>query len=121
MLRYAARVNGLNGLLITKLDVLDSLPAVRLCNAYRSSSDEVREFPTSQQLLQSYEPIYEEMEGWCQDTTGIRRYEDLPVAARRFIERIGEVTGLPVMAVSVGPDREQTIMLQEIPSMARRE
>jgi adenylosuccinate synthase len=114
MLRYAARVNGLDGLLITKLDVLDSFPAVRLCNAYRCSSGTIKEFPASQQLLQSCEPVYEEMEGWRQDTSGLRRYEDLPAAARRFIERIGEVTGLPVMAVSVGPDREQTIMLQDL-------
>jgi adenylosuccinate synthase len=114
MLRYAARVNGLDGLLITKLDVLDSFPTIRLCNAYTCNGGMIREFPSSQQLLQSCEPVYEDLEGWQQDTSGVRRYEDLPIAARRFIERIGEVAGLPVMAISVGPDREQTIMLQEL-------
>jgi adenylosuccinate synthase len=114
MLRYAARVNGLNGLLITKLDVLDSFPVIRLCNAYQGNSGTIREFPASQRLLQACEPVYEDLEGWQQDTSGIRRYEDLPKAARRFIERIGEVAGLPVKAISVGPDREQTIMLQEL-------
>jgi adenylosuccinate synthase len=120
MLRYAARVNGLDGLLITKLDVLDSFPAIRLCNAYNCSGSTIREFPASQQFLQSCEPVYEDMEGWQQDTSGVRRYEDLPAAARRFIERISEVTGLPVMAISVGPDREQTIMLQELSRMAHK-
>jgi adenylosuccinate synthase len=113
MLRYAARVNGLNGLLITKLDVLDSFPKIRLCNAYRCNSGMIRELPSSQRILQDCEPVYEEMDGWQQDTSGVRCYEDLPEAAQRFIERIGEVTGLPMMAISVGPDREQTIMLQE--------
>ena len=120
MLRYAARVNGLDGLLITKLDVLDSFPAIRMCNAYNCSGSTIREFPASQQFLQSCEPVYEDMEGWQQDTSGVRRYEDLPAAARRFIERISEVTGLPVMAISVGPDREQTIMLQELSRMAHK-
>jgi adenylosuccinate synthase len=114
MLRYATRVNGLDGLLITKLDVLDSFPAIRLCNAYNCSGGTIREFPASQRLLQACEPVYEDLEGWQQDTSGIRRYEDLPAAARRFIERISEVAGLPVTAISVGPDREQTIMLQEL-------
>lgn len=120
MLRYAARVNGLNGLLITKLDVLDSFPAIRLCNAYTCGGGTIREFPASQRLLQTFKPVYEDLEGWQQDTSGVRRYEDLPAAARRFIERIGEVTGLPVMAISVGSDREQTIMLQELSRQAHK-
>jgi adenylosuccinate synthase len=114
MLRYAARVNGLDGLLITKLDVLDFFPTIRLCNVYACNGSKISEFPASQQLLQACEPVYEDLEGWQQDTTGIQHFEDLPAAARRFIERIGEISGLPVMAISVGPDREQTIVLQEL-------
>jgi adenylosuccinate synthase len=118
MLRYAARVNGLDGLLITKLDVLDSFPVIRLCNAYTCNGSTIKGFPSSQQVLQACDPVYEDMDGWQQDTSGIRRYEDLPMAARRFIERLSEVSGLPVLAISVGPDREQTIMLQELSSRA---
>jgi adenylosuccinate synthase len=114
MLRYAARVNGMGGLIITKLDVLDYFPTIRLCSAYKCNGSIIREFPASQRLIQSSEPVYEDLEGWQQDTSGARRYEDLPTAARRFIERVGEVAGLPVMTISVGPDREQTIMLQEL-------
>ncbi len=114
MLRYAARVNGLGGLILTKLDVLDFLPTIKLCTAYRCNGSVIREFPASQRLLQGSEPVYEEFEGWQQDISAVRRYGDLPAAARRYIERISELTGLPVLAVSVGPDREQTMVMQEL-------
>ena len=114
MLRYAGRVNGLSGLIITKLDVLDSFPVIKICTAYRCNGSMIKEFPSSQRLLQASEPVYEELDGWQQDTSAARRYEDLPAAARRYVERIGEITGLPVLAISVGPDREQTIVLQEL-------
>lgn len=114
MLRYAGRVNGLGGLIITKLDVLDSFPAIKICTAYRCNDSITKEFPSSQRLLQASEPVYEELDGWQQDTSAARRYEDLPAAARRYVERISEITGLPVLAISVGPDREQTIVLKEL-------
>ncbi|HHW40112.1 MAG TPA: adenylosuccinate synthase [Syntrophomonadaceae bacterium] len=114
MLRYAARINGLSGLIITKLDVLDHMPKVRLCTAYRRGGEVLKEFPASLRVLRECEPVYEELDGWQQDTSGIRRYEDLPEAARRYLQRISEITGVPVVMVSVGPDREQTIVLQEV-------
>jgi adenylosuccinate synthase len=114
MLRYAARVNGLGGLIITKLDVLDTQPEIKLCAAYRAGGSVVTEFPASLRLLQECEPVYEELEGWQQDTSEIRREEDLPPAARRFLQRITELTGIPVVMVSVGPDREQTVVLRDV-------
>ncbi len=109
MLRYAGRVNGMSGLIITKLDVLDALPAIKLCTAYRCNGSTLEELPGSQRLLQASEPVYEELEGWQQDISGVRRYDDLPAAARRYVERVSEIAGLPVVAISVGPDRDQTI------------
>ncbi len=114
MLRYAARVNGMGGLIITKLDVLDSLPEIRLCTAYRAKGKVITEFPASLRLLRECEPVYEELEGWREDTSRARRERDLPPAARRFLQRIAELTGIPVVMVSVGPDREQSIVLQDV-------
>ena len=114
MLRYAARVNGLDGLLITKLDVLDSFPVIRLCNAYNSSGSVIREFPASQQVLQSCEPVYEEMEGWQQDTSGVRRYEDLPAGSPPLHRADQRDDGAAGSGNFWGPDREQTIMLREL-------
>lgn len=114
MLRYAVRVNGMNGLIITKLDVLDQMPKIRLCATYRWRGEELREFPASLRVLRECEPVYEELDGWQQDTSGVRRYQDLPAAARRYLERISEITGVPVVMVSVGPDREQTIIMEDV-------
>jgi len=85
-----------------------------LCAAYRAGGSVVTEFPASLRLLQECEPVYEELEGWQQDTSEIRREEDLPPAARRFLQRITELTGIPVVMVSVGPDREQTVVLRDV-------
>ncbi|NPV29475.1 MAG: adenylosuccinate synthase [Firmicutes bacterium] len=120
MVRYAARVNGLGGLIITKLDVLDSLPEIRLCTAYRAGGKVITEFPASLRVLQECEPVYEVFEGWQQDTSRARREEELPPAARRFLDRIAVLTGIPVVMVSVGPDREQTVVLRDV-FFSRRE
>ncbi len=114
MLRYAVRVNGMSGLIITKLDVLDPMPEIRLCTAYRWKGEVLEEFPSSLRVLRECEPIYETLEGWQQDTSGIRRLEDLPAAARRYLERISDALGIPVVMVSVGPDREQTIIIEDV-------
>lgn len=114
MLRYTARVNGLTGLLITRLDVLDEQPQLKLCTGYRYRGELLREFPGSLRVLRECDPVYEEMDGWQQDTSAARRLEDLPPAARRYLDRISEVLGVPVAMISVGPDREQTIVIKEI-------
>lgn len=114
MLRYAVRVNGMSGLIITKLDVLDPMPRIRLCTAYRWRGEVLEEFPASLRVLRECEPVYEELEGWQQDTSGARRLEDLPAAARKYLERISDVLGIPVVMVSVGPDRQQTIIIEDV-------
>ncbi|HSL20058.1 MAG TPA: adenylosuccinate synthase [Vicinamibacterales bacterium] len=108
--RYAARINGLDALAITKLDVLDGMDAIPICVAYRHRGREIREFPGDIALLSGCEPVYESMPGWAEPTRGIRRFSDLPVDARNYIARLERVTGVPAAVVSTGSEREDTIV-----------
>ena len=104
--------NGISGLCVTKLDVLDGLDTLRLCTGYRHA-DGVRETPPL--LADSYpecEPVYEEMPGWRESTMGLRSYDELPRNARQYLARMQELAGVPIDIVSTGPDREQTIVLR---------
>ncbi len=107
--RLAARVNGLTGLAVTKLDVLDTLPEVSIATGYRTPDGVVEEFPADTWLLDGVEPVYETLPGWQESTEGARSLTDLPAAARRYLDRIEEVTGTPVQMVSVGTRRSQII------------
>jgi adenylosuccinate synthase len=112
-LRRSILNNGVSGLCVTKLDVLDGLDTLRLCTGYRSQDGSLRDTPPL--LADEYpdcEPVYEEMPGWQQSTVGIRSYDGLPANARRYLERLQELAGVPVDIVSTGPDREQTIVLR---------
>ena len=109
--RYAARVNGLTGLAVTKLDVLDTLPEISIATAYRTPEGEAREFPADTWQLGEAEPIYETLPGWEESTTEARTLADLPSAARRYLDRIEELTETPVQMVSVGTRRRQIIRI----------
>jgi len=104
--RYAAMVNGIDRWAVTKLDVLDSIETIRIATAYRCGGRTHTAMPASVRLLEIAEPIYEEMPGWRQPTSGARRWQDLPQRARAYISRICELTGVKVGMVSVGPARE---------------
>jgi adenylosuccinate synthase len=108
--RYAARVNGLDALALTKLDVLDGMPELQICTAYRSAGATLTEFPGEIAQLAACEPVYESMAGWTEPTAGARRYADLPAAAQRYIARLEELTGVPAAVVSTGSAREDTII-----------
>jgi adenylosuccinate synthase len=110
VVRYSARVNGLDSMALTKLDVLDDQPEVLLCTGYRYGGDVVTEFPCDLSILEGCEPVYEKMPGWGQPTAGIRDYSMLPEAARRYVDRIAELVGTEVGIVSTGPAREDTII-----------
>ena len=110
VVRYSARVNGLDSLALTKLDVLDDQPEVLLCTGYRYGGDVITEFPADLSILEGCEPVYEKMPGWGQPTAGIRDYSMLPEAARRYVDRIAELVGTEVGIVSTGPAREDTII-----------
>ena len=107
--RFSARVNGLTGLAVTKLDVLDTLPELSIATSYRTPDGIVEEFPADTWQLGSVEPVYETLPGWQESTDGARALEDLPAAARRYLDRIEELTGAPVKMVSVGTRRRQII------------
>lgn len=111
MLRYARRVNGLDRIAVTKLDVLDGMAKVKICTAYEYKGKVITEFPDSLKTLSECRPVYEEMDGWLQDITGIERLERLPDNARRYLDRVTELTGLKVAIVAVGPKRSQTIVV----------
>jgi adenylosuccinate synthase len=108
--RYAARINGLDALALTKLDVLDDLDTLDICTGYRCGDRVITDFPADLQVLGGCEPVYESMPGWTRPTKGVRRFAELPEAARAYIRRLEEVTGVPAAIVSTGSDRDDTII-----------
>ena len=111
LLRNAARLNSLSGLVITKLDVLGGLEFLKICTGYNYEGKIVRDFPTGLKMLAGCEPIYETLPGWPEDISGIRAIEDLPQNTRNYLERIEEIIEIPIQIVSVGPGRDETIMV----------
>ena len=114
VVRYAGRVNGLDYLALTKLDVLTGLEKVKICTGYSYRGEIIDEFPASLKVLKECRPVYDELPGWQEDISGARKLGDLPANARRFLERVSEVTGVPVALVGVGSGRSQTIVLEDI-------
>jgi adenylosuccinate synthase len=112
--RYAARVNGLHALAITKLDVLDGLDRLEICTAYRCGNETLMEMPSDLAQLSACEPIYETMPGWSEPTKGITRFEDLPVNARDYIARLEETSGVAAAIISTGSDRDHTIIRRDV-------
>ena len=110
VVRYSARINGLDALALTKLDVLDGLPDVKLCTGYKTRQGTLTEFPADLRILADAQPVYESMPGWSKRTRGITRMELLPAEARRYVERLEEVSGVECAIVSTGSDRQETIV-----------
>ncbi|HET7314651.1 adenylosuccinate synthase [Salinisphaera sp.] len=111
-LRRTAFNNSLSGLCITKLDVLDGLDAVQLCTGYRCNGETLTVPPTGADALANCEPVYEEMPGWRENTSGLRDYHALPPNARGYLDRLAEIVGVPIDVISTGPDRADTIILR---------
>lgn len=114
VVRYSALICGLTDLCITKLDIFDRLPEIRVCVAYEKDGQRIDRFPSTIEDIAECKPIYETLPGWQQDTTGVRCFEDLPENARNYIQRLEELCGVPVSMVAVGPDRTQTIVRREM-------
>ena len=113
VLREAVRLNGLTGLAVTKLDVLSSLKTLRLCVAYNLDGERRDSMPATLPDLERCRPVFEDLPGWHEDIRGVRRFEDLPLTCRQYLKRVEELAGVPIQLVSVGPDREETILVQD--------
>ena len=112
LLKRSAQVNGLTGLCITKLDVLDGLTELLLCTGYEMDGETIDILPMGADDIERCKPIYEVLEGWSQSTVGVTDYAKLPVAARLYLQRIAQVTGVPVDIISTSPDRDHTIKMR---------
>ncbi|MCH7694867.1 MAG: adenylosuccinate synthase [Proteobacteria bacterium] len=111
-LRRSVQVNSISGLCITKLDVLDSLETIQMCTGYRVNGDLRSSPPVSADGFAECEPVYEEIAGWQESTLGIKDYNDLPENARNYLQRIEDISQVPIDIVSTGPDRSETILLR---------
>lgn len=112
--RYAAEINGISTIALTKLDVLDNVDRISICTGYRLYDTQLETLPSSIALLNRVEPIYEEHQGWMTGTSDARSIEDLPEAAQRYVRRLSQLIGARLGMISVGPSREQVITLQEL-------
>jgi len=110
--RYTKRLSGVDYLSVMLLDVLSALPELKICTAYKLDGREITDFPSHVDDVRRVEPVYETHPGWQQEISDVRRYEDLPLAARRYLDRLSQLLGCPVAIVSVGADRAQTIVVQ---------
>jgi len=112
LLKRSVQINGVSGMCLTKLDVLDGLESLKLCTGYRLHGKHVDIFPVGAEEAAACEPIYEEMPGWTEPTVSVKLMKDLPANAQAYVKRIEELVGVPVDMVSTGPDREETIVLR---------
>ncbi|MGH9146579.1 MAG: adenylosuccinate synthase [Vicinamibacterales bacterium] len=111
--RYAARINGLDGIALTKLDVLDGLSQIQVCHAYQRNGEVLHDYPADIRHLADCRPVYETLAGWTRPTAGIRSFDELPPEAKRYVARLEEVSGVAVALISTGSDRADTIVRNE--------
>jgi adenylosuccinate synthase len=112
VLKDSARLNGLTSLAVTKLDVLTGLDPLKICVAYESDGAQRDTVPATIKDLGRCRPVYEELPGWSEDLTGVRRHQDLPGATQKYLKRVEALVGVPIQIISVGPDRQETIVVQ---------
>ena len=114
VLRHSRRVSGITDLSINSIDVLTGLDTVKICTAYELDGEKITEYPANLDQLRRCKPIFEELPGWTEDITGCRSLDELPKNARNYLERISELCGVHISSFSVGPDREQTNLLEQL-------
>jgi adenylosuccinate synthase len=112
-IRYTSRLSGVDAICVMLLDVLSGLEELKICTAYEIDGKRTNQFPSQVDDLRRAKAVYETLPGWSENITGVRELDDLPAAARAYIERVGEIVGVPVEMVSVGPARDQTIFVGE--------
>lgn len=114
ILRHSARINGLSGMAITKLDILDGLDTIKICVAYKYKGKTFKDFPKEQDIFENCTPVYEEMKGWNVSTLGIKEFKNLPLAARAYIRKVEELVGVKAHIISTGQKRDELIKLKEL-------
>ncbi|WP_166245845.1 adenylosuccinate synthase [Paenibacillus turpanensis] len=114
VVRHARRVSGITGLSLNSIDVLTGLETVKICTAYRFRGEVIDSYPASLNQLSECEPVYEELPGWTEDVSGARSLDDLPANARHYLERVSQLTGIPISIFSVGRNREQTNLVRPV-------
>ncbi len=114
VVRHARRVSGITDLSLNSIDVLTGIETLKICTAYKYKGEVIEEFPASLKVLAECEPVYEEMPGWTEDVTGAETLGDLPENARHYIERVSQLTGIPLSIFSIGPDRSQTNVVRSV-------
>lgn len=114
VVRHARRVSGLTDLSLNSIDVLTGIETLKICVAYKYKGEVIDEFPASLKVLAECEPVYEEMPGWTEDITGVKKLDELPDNARHYVERVSQLTGIPLSVFSVGPDRNQTNVIRSV-------
>jgi adenylosuccinate synthase len=114
VVRHARRVSGITDLSLNSIDVLTGIEKLKICVAYQYNGEIIENFPASLKVLAQCEPVYEELPGWTEDITGVKSINDLPLNARHYLERVSQLTGIPLSIFSVGPDRAQTNQLRSV-------
>ncbi len=114
VMRHSRRVSGITNLSLNSIDVLSGLPTIKICVAYDLDGKRIDHYPASLEQLKRCKPIYEELPGWQEDITGCRSLDELPEAARNYVRRVGELVGVRISTFSVGPDRDQTNILDRV-------
>jgi adenylosuccinate synthase len=112
LVRQTVRTSGINGLALTKLDILDGFDSIKVCTSYRLDGRTIDYLPAGERAQAEVEPIYETIEGWADTTAGARSWADLPAQAIKYVRRIEELVGCPVALLSTSPEREDTILVQ---------
>lgn len=113
IVRYAGYLSGIDYMAITRLDILDTFEKIQMCVGYKYQGKTLNEMPASLKVFGAVEPVYETFDGWMTDTTGVRKFEDLPENAKKYLKRLSEVAEVKLGIVSVGPARDQTIVLKD--------
>ena len=119
VVRYACLINNLDTLVVTKLDVLDELDEIRICVGYEREGKILDRFPMQMSVLEEVTPTYETHPGWKTDTSKIQHYQDLPKAARDYLDRISKLIETDISIISIGPERDETIILEESPRLQK--
>ena len=113
MVRQAAKIGGIDGIALTKLDVLDGIEELKVCTRYSHDGQDIHSFPAGRVMQAGVEPVYETMEGWSDSTQGARSWADLPATAVKYIRRIEELIEVPVALLSTSPERDDTILVHD--------